>query len=269
MESILPDGIYRMNTSDYGYWLPKGASTFAAEIDATLYLVHILMLIMFVVWGIFFIVFLVQFRSGKGGKVEYGGYPRTIIPISMIAFVALFDAYMLFGHDIPFWSHLKNDFPEASESTVVRVVAQQFVWNVHYPGQDGTFGRTRPELVDEKINPIGLDFDDPAASDDITTVGQLRIPVEKPVIIHLTSKDVIHSFSLPVMRVKQDVIPGMTIPVWFVPTRTGDWQIACAQLCGNSHFRMKGIFKVQNQVDFAAWMQTKEAELPQDDEEVW
>ena len=93
--------------------------------------------------------------------------------------------------------------------------------------------------------------------------------MEKPVIVHLTSKDVIHSFSLPVMRVKQDVIPGMTIPVWFVPTRTGDWQIACAQLCGNSHFKMKGIFKVQKEKDFLAWMETKEAELPEDDEEVW
>ena len=258
-----------MNSSDYGYWLPKGASTFAPEIDATLYIVHILMGIMFVVWGIFFIMFLVQFRSGKGRKVEHGGYPRGIIPISMIVFIAVFDAYMLYGYDIPFWGDLKKDFPDACKSTVVRVVAQQFVWNVHYPGQDGKFGRSRPELVDEKINPIGLDFDDPAAKDDITTVGQLHIPVEKPVIVHLTSKDVIHSFSLPVMRVKQDVIPGMTIPVWFIPTRTGDWQIACAQLCGNSHFKMKGIFKVQNLEDFTAWMQTKEAELPQDDEEVW
>ena len=258
-----------MNSSDYGYWLPKGASTFAAEIDATLYIVHILMAIMFVVWGIYFIMFLVQFRSGKGRKVEHGGYPRGIIPISMIAFIAVFDAYMLYGYDVPFWGHLKKDFPDASKSTVVRVVAQQFVWNVHYPGQDGKFGRSRPELVDEKINPIGLDFDDPAAKDDITTVGQLHIPVEKPVIVHLTSKDVIHSFSLPVMRVKQDVIPGMTIPVWFIPTRTGDWQIACAQLCGNSHFKMKGIFKVQNLEDFTAWMQMKEAELPQGDEEVW
>ena len=258
-----------MNSSDYGYWLPKGASTFAAEIDATLYIVHILMAIMFVVWGIYFIMFLVQFRSGKGRKVEHGGYPRGIIPISMIVFIAVFDAYMLYGYDIPFWDHLKKDFPDASKSTVVRVVAQQFVWNVHYPGQDGKFGRSRPELVDEKINPIGLDFDDPAAKDDITTVGQLHIPVEKPVIVHLTSKDVIHSFSLPVMRVKQDVIPGMTIPVWFIPTRTGDWQIACAQLCGNSHFKMKGIFKVQNLEDFTAWMQMKEAELPQGDEEVW
>ena len=112
-------------------------------------------------------------------------------------------------------------------------------------------------------------FDDPYAKDDITTVGQLRIPVEKPVIIHLTSKDVIHSFSLPVMRVKQDVIPGMSIPIWFEPTRTGDWQIACAQLCGNSHYSMKGIIKVQNQEDFAAWMAIQKAELPQDDEEVW
>ena len=160
-----------MNSSDYGYWIPKGASTFAADIDTSIYLVHILMLIMLVVWGVFFIMFLVKFRSANGEKVVPKGYPKIIIPISMIAFVALFDVYMLFGHDIPFWNHLKNDFPDASKSTVVRIVAQQFAWNVHYPGQDGKFGRSRPALVDEKINPIGLDFNDPAAKDDITTIG--------------------------------------------------------------------------------------------------
>lgn len=255
--------------SDYGLWLPKGASTFAHEIDHAINLVHVLMGVMFVVWGIYFIYFLIKFRSGTKNPISYTGFSKTIVPVSMIAFVAMFDAYMLLSSDIPFWKHLKTDFPDDAESTVVRVVAQQFAWNIHYPGKDGQFGRSRPELVDEKANPIGLDLDDPAAKDDITTVGQLRIPVEKPVIIHLTTKDVIHSFFLPIMRVKQDAIPGMSIPIWFEPTRTGDWQIACAQLCGNSHYSMKGIFKVQNQADYAAWMESKEEELTDDDEEVW
>lgn len=254
---------------DYGFWLPRSASTFAAEIDRAITLVHVLMIIMFILWGIFFIYFLVRFRRKAGRPVDRKGFPKASVPVSMVAFVALFDAYMLIGHDIPFWHHLRTDFPPEDKSTVVRVIAQQFAWNIHYPGPDGHFGRTSPDLVDEQANPIGLDFGDPNARDDITTVGELRIPVEKPVIVHLSTKDVIHSFSLPVMRVKQDAIPGTTIPLWFVPTRTGTWQIACAQLCGNSHYRMKGILKVQNQEDFAAWLAEKAPAPGEEDEEIW
>lgn len=111
-----------------------------------------------------------------------------IVPISMIAFVTVFDFYMLFGHDIPFWHHLKTDFPPVDVSTVVRIVGQQFAWNIHYPGEDGIFGKTDPYLVDEQANPLGLDSDDPAALNDITTVGQLHVPVNKPVIIHTHNK---------------------------------------------------------------------------------
>tara|TARA_B100000315_G_scaffold218843_1_gene220391 strand:+ start:16463 stop:17233 length:771 start_codon:yes stop_codon:yes gene_type:complete len=254
---------------DYGLWLPKSASTFAHEIDTAINIVHILMVVMFIVWGIFFVYFLAKFREKSNQSVNSKGFPKTIVPVSMIAFVAIFDVYMLIGHDSPFWHHLKTDFPPAEESTVVRVVGQQFAWNIHYPGEDGVFGKTDPYLVDEQANPLGLDSDDPAALDDITTVGQLRIPVNKPAIIHLTTKDVIHSFSLPIMRVKQDAIPGMRIPFWFVPTRTGDWQIACAQLCGNSHFKMKGIFKVQTEDDFNSWLADQDPNLGEEGEEVW
>jgi cytochrome c oxidase subunit 2 len=254
---------------DYGLWLPKSASTFAHEIDSAINLVHILMLIMFVVWGVFFIYFLAKFREKSGQRVSYKGFPKVIVPVSMIAFVTVFDIYMLFGHDIPFWHKLKTDFPLADQSTVVRIVAQQFAWNIHYPGEDGVFGKTDPYLIDEQANPLGLDSTDSYARDDITTLGQLHIPVNKPVIIHLTTRDVIHSFSLPTMRVKQDAIPGMSIPLWFVPNRTGDWQIACAQLCGNSHFNMKGIFKVQTEDEFNSWLAEREPTLGEEGEEVW
>jgi len=253
--------------SDYGMWLPKSASTFAAEIDASINVVHLLMLVMFVVWGIFFIYFIIKFRSSSNQPVNYSGFSNKSLPIAMVAFVALFDIYMLAKHDIPFWNHLKTDFPAAAESTVVRVVGQQFAWNIHYPGVDGIFGKTDMHLVNEQSNPIGLVFDDPAAKDDIVTLGQLHLPVNKPVIVHLTTKDVIHSFSLPIMRVKQDIIPGMRISTWFEPTRTGDWQIACAQLCGNSHFKMKGILKVETQEEFDAWLIEKAP--TEDDDDVW
>ena len=132
---------------------------------------------------------------------------------------------------IPAWAARVDAFPRENEATVVRVVAEQFAWNAHYPGADGQFGRTDIKLV-AADNPLGLDRSDPAAKDDFNSVNQLALPVNKPAILHLSSKDVIHSFSLIQMRVKQDTIPGESIPVWFTPTMTGDWEVNCSQLCG-------------------------------------
>ena len=143
----------------------------------------------------------------------------------------------------------------------MRVVAEQFAWNVHYPGKDGKFGKASISLIDAE-NPLGLDRNDPDAKDDIITLNQLNIPVNKPVIVYLTSKDVIHSFTLYEMRVKQDAIPGMDIPVWFVPTRVGEYEITCSQLCGLGHYRMRGFVNVKSTADFATWMAEQVKALP-------
>jgi cytochrome c oxidase subunit 2 len=138
----------------------------------------------------------------------------------------------------------------------VRVVAEQFAWNVHYPGADHIFGKTDVKLV-SSANPLGLDITDPHAKDDIATLNQLYLEVNRPIIVRLSSKDVIHSFGLPYMRVKQDAIPGMVVPVHFTPIKTsGDetWEIACAQLCGLGHYRMRGQYHVQTKADFDKWM---------------
>ncbi len=103
-------------------------------------------------------------------------------------------------------------------------------------------------------NPLGLDRTDPNAKDDIATINQLNLPVDRPILVHLSSKDVIHSFGLYEMRVKQDAIPGMEIPVWFIPNRPGDYEIACSQLCGLGHYRMRGFVTIQSQSDFETWM---------------
>jgi cytochrome c oxidase subunit 2 len=120
--------------------------------------------------------------------------------------------------------------------------------------------------VNEQTNPIGLDPNDPNGKDDITTLNQLYLPVDRPTIIHLSTKDVIHCFSLTEFRVKQDVIPGMNIPVSFVPAMTtaemreieGDenrnFEIACAQLCGITHYRMRGYVTILEEEEFDTWM---------------
>jgi cytochrome c oxidase subunit 2 len=174
--------------------------------------------------------------------------------------VALVEAVLLVGFSIPAWAERVSDIPSDSEAIVVRVVAEQFAWNVHYPGQDGIFGRTDIKLVAAE-NPLGLDRSDPAAKDDITTINQLNLPVNRPIVVHLTSKDVIHSFSLLQMRVKQDVIPGVTFPVWFTATRTGDWEINCSQLCGLGHYRMRGFYSIKTQADFDTWLKEEAAAL--------
>jgi cytochrome c oxidase subunit 2 len=142
----------------------------------------------------------------------------------------------------------------------VKVVGEQFAWNVQYPGPDGKFGRTDISLV-AADNPLGLDRRDPAAKDDVTTINQLNLPVDRPILVHLMSKDVIHSFGLYEMRVKQDAIPGMSIPVWFIPNRVGAYEITCSQLCGLGHFRMRGFVTVQTAADFQKWMDEQEKEL--------
>ena len=134
--------------------------------------------------------------------------------------MAVIEGVLLVGFAIPLWAARVEHVPSASEALIVQVTGEQFAWNIHYPGPDGVFGRTDIKLLDLQSNPLGLDRDDPAAKDDVTTLNQLYLPVNKPVVVRLRSKDVIHSFGVPEMRVKQDAIPGLTIPIWFVPTVT-------------------------------------------------
>jgi cytochrome c oxidase subunit 2 len=132
------------------------------------------------------------------------------------------------------------------------------------------------KLIDAQENPLGIDREDPAAKDDVTTLNQLYLPANKPILIRLRSKDVIHSFGVPEFRVKQDAVPGLTIPIYFVPTittaemrtRTGNgefqYEIACAQLCGLGHYRMRGFVTVLPQDEFQKWLdeRVKEASAP-------
>jgi len=232
--------------------LPVAASAHAGEIDNMIVLVHWLMLVLFVGWGLFFLFVLFRFRKGANAKASYSGAKGKFAKSTEVA-VAIVEVILLVGYAFPAWATRVKQFPSENEATVVRVVGEQFAWNVHYPGPDGKFGRTDIKLVSAD-NPLGLDRTDPNAKDDITTINQLNLPVDKPVLVHLSTKDVIHSFGLYEMRVKQDAIPGMDIPVWFTPTRTGEYEITCSQLCGLGHFRMRGFVTVQSQADFQNWL---------------
>jgi len=231
--------------------LPVEASTHAAEIDHMIVLVHWLMAVLFVGWGAFFVFVLFRFRKSANPKASYAGAKGKISKGTEVA-VALIEVILLVGYAIPAWARRVTQPPAESEAVVVHVVGEQFAWNVHYPGPDRKFGRTDIKFVSAD-NPLGLDRSDPAGKDDVTTINQLNLPVDRPVLVHLSSKDVIHSFGLYEMRVKQDAIPGLQIPVWFVPNRIGDYEITCSQLCGLGHFRMRGFVTVQSQADFTKW----------------
>ena len=132
---------------------------------------------------------------------------------------------------------------------------------MHYPGPDGKFGRTDIKLVSRRqsARPRSHAIRTPRTTSP--TINQLNLPVDRPVLVHLSSKDVIHSFGLYEMRVKQDAIPGMTIPVWFIPNRIGEYEIACSQLCGLGHFRMRGFVTVQTAADYQKWFDDQQKEL--------
>jgi cytochrome c oxidase subunit 2 len=234
------------------------------------------MAVLFVGWSIYFIYVLARFRKSRNPKADHDGAKGTWSKTIEIG-VVIFEGFLLIGLSMPLWAERVSAFPDTTEATQVRVIGEQFAWNIHYPGADGVFGITSPDLIDAASNPLGLDRSDPNAKDDITTVNQLHLPVNKPAIIYVGSKDVIHSFSLQEMRIKQDAVPGLSIPVWFVPTVTTDemreikgdpeynYEIACAQLCGLGHYRMRGFLTIDTQEQFDAWMAEQAEYLPSDD----
>jgi cytochrome c oxidase subunit 2 len=245
--------------------LPALASAHGGQIDSLIGWTHLFMLILFVGWGTFFTYALIRFRRSRHPVASYTGVKSHASAYSEVG-VAVIEAVLLFGFAIPIWAARVDSIPPESESLVVQVTGEQFAWNVHYPGADGKFGRTDLKLLDLQSNPLGIDRTDPAAKDDVTTLNQLYLPVNKPIVVRLRSKDVIHSFGVPELRVKQDAIPGLTIPIWFVPTvttaemrtQTGNpefqYEIACAQLCGLGHYRMRGFVTIQTAEEFDKWM---------------
>jgi cytochrome c oxidase subunit 2 len=148
------------------------------------------------------------------------------------------------------WAQIQS--PPPADAMVVEVTAQQFAWNVRYPGRDGVFGKTSPQLVDPSAaNFIGLDKSDPAAADDIVMPqNTIYLVAGRPVRVRIRSLDVIHSFFLPNFRVKQDAMPGLSIETWFTPQQPGEFELACAEHCGLGHYRMRGAVHVVAAADF-------------------
>lgn len=238
-------------------FLPRAASDHAAAIDGMLGHVHLLMLVLFVGWGLYFAFVLVRYRRGAHPTASSTG-AKGRLAMTMFAAVAFAEAVLLAGYALPLWYERTAAAPTGGNPLVIRVVAEQFVWNVHYPGADGEFGGTSLELI-SPTNPLGLDRASKFGADDLMLLSEIHVPVNRPVLVHLTSKDVIHSFGISAMRVKQDAIPGLRSLVWFTPTLEGDFEIACSQLCGLGHHRMRGVIKVESEAAYRKFLSDEDA----------
>ena len=238
---------------NYGWGLPVAASTYAQDIDFGIRVIHWAMFAIFILWGIFFTYLLIRYRHRDGVPAEREHDHSTIKGLMPDIIVMIFELFLIAFYAIPVWSRIKIDVPKPEEANQIDVVAEQFAWNVHYPGKDGKFGRRDPALI-HFSNPLGLDRNDPAAQDDVTLANEIHMPLGKKTLIRLSSKDVIHSFFIPEFRIKQDAVPGMVIPVWVEPNRAGTYEITCAQLCGFGHSLMRADVVVETPEQYAAWL---------------
>lgn len=234
-------------------WLPPLASRHGSAIDRTLLYLLGTVGLMFLV-GHLVLAYLIWRFSRQSQVTLRMASPKVernwSIALGIVMTLVAEGGVLAIG--LPAWSEYFGSAPP-EDALTIEVTAEQFAWNVRYPGADGVFGRTEAKLIDT-TNPIGIDPADPAAGDDLTAINQIHVPVDQPVRIRLRAKDVIHSFFLPELRVKQDAVPGMTIDIWFVPTEEGRFEIACTELCGLGHYRMKGFFNVLESGEFDRWL---------------
>jgi cytochrome c oxidase subunit 2 len=233
------------------WWLPEGISEHAPALDRQFMITIIVVGISFTAAQIGLGLAVWKFRdTGRASdRSVYSHGSNKLEVLWTVITAVIFISLGIMGQSV--WASLRlHDAPAGSYT--VEVVAQQFQWNFHYPGADNTFGKTEPRLIDDSaLNFVGLDESDPSAKDDVVT-SSLVIPVNRQVELKLRSKDVIHNIWVPQLRFKQDLVPGMEIKVNFKATKTGKFELACAELCGQLHFKMKSYLVVVTEAELDA-----------------
>lgn len=216
---------------------PESFSTIGPKVDQLFWAI---------LWitGIFFFLvqggllfFVIKYRAKPGKKASYV-HGNTAIEIVWTVVPALILLFLTIASQ-KVWVEIRSPHQVPKNPTQVRILAEQFAWNIRYPGPDGLFETT----------------------DDITTLNQLHLPVGKPVLLSIRSKDVIHSFFVPEFRIKQDAVPGLPTQVWLEVTKPGKFEIYCAELCGLGHYRMRGFVTTESPEAFHAWLkETQESD---------
>ncbi len=222
------------------------------EIDHMLNFCHWFMLALFVGWITYFLFAIWRFRAAKNPKADYHGV-TSHVSTHLEASVVIIEAVILLGFAIPLWGKRVNEIPTDEKNPLrIRAIGFQFGWFFHYAGADGKFGAQHPRFVGDG-NLLGVDPNDPNSADDAVATSNMHIENQRATVIRVSSRDVIHGFCLPQMRVQQDATPGLEAPLWFRPITKGEWDIICAQLCGVSHSAMRATYTSDDKKDFDAW----------------
>jgi cytochrome c oxidase subunit 2 len=214
--------------------------------------VHWFMLALFVGWTLFFLFCLFRFWHKNQPNACYTGV-RSHLSTHIEVGVIIIEAVLLLGFAFPWWSERVDSWNQVKNMNParVRVVGWQFGWTYHYAGKDGKFGRTDASFI-SGTNDLGIDFTDPNAMDDFTSP-ILRIPLYRPSVLNIGTKDVIHNYAIVPMRIQQDAIPGREIAMWFTPTKTLETYVVCGQLCGEGHSNMVGTLEVIESKEYDTW----------------
>ncbi len=214
-------------------WFPENVSTYGADIDALFYLIYYIVGFWFLLTEGALLYFVLRYRRRPGQRAEYvrGDTATQVAWVLVPAVIVLILDLGIDAAGARVWETIKGEMPETEIH--VRVTAKQFNWDMTYPGPDGKFD----------------------TEDDRTIENMLHVPVNQPVRATLRATDVIHSFFLPHVRLKQDILPGREIDVWFTVTKPGEYEIACAELCGFGHYTMQGWLNAHSEADYEAWVQ--------------
>ncbi len=240
--------------------MPELVNQTGGGVDGLIYIIHAFMAVLFVGWLAYYILAIFKHRRVQTPKASYSGIKNKKISSVLETGVVIAEVVILVFIALPGWylmaSGERLSEEQRQQALEIQVNAQQFAWNFRYAGDDGRFAAQKTSLV-TTTNPWGYDDTDPAARDDFSNTGELIVPVDTPIIAHCRSMDVIHSFAIKPMRVCQDCIPGISIPTYFIPNKEGRYMITCAQLCGGSHYAMKGFIKVVSKEEFEEWRSSK------------
>jgi cytochrome c oxidase subunit 2 len=229
------------------WWTPIASNW--AYIDHTLVITFWITGIVFAAVVLFMAYCVFRFRHREGQRAHYE--PENKRLESWLSIVTAVGVALMLAPGLYVWAQFVNVPDEATE---VEVVAQQWLWSFRLPGADGKLGHADNRLIDVD-NPLGVSPDDPAGQDDVIVEGgDLHLPIDKPVKVLLRSIDVLHDFYVPEFRAKMDMVPGMITYFWFTPTRTGTFEVLCAELCGSGHGYMRGIVIVDGAEDYDGWL---------------
>lgn len=223
-----------VKADDWGLWFPPYVSTYGGDVDNLFNIILWMVAVTFVLTEVLLVYFFFKYssRSAKEPVYSHGNHTLEMVWTAIPALLLLFVAFSQMGA----WSNIKINFPDkdgfSPERPMMEVYASQFDWRARYPDEEGNF---------EGMNVFETAYD-------------IHVPVDTAVVFNLKSRDVLHSFFVPKFRLKQDAVPGMSIPVWFEATEVGSYDLICAELCGWGHYKMAGKIHVLEKSEYEEWL---------------